>query len=146
MFLSPFLTYVVVLRVSQGRRKRLVVAGLEAREVVPGARAGARRGPRGARARPVARRDARRMFWSYSHRRVRRSRRCLLGWARRSGGSSPIAAGGRPSFLFTCSAPRRWRGNFRQGELFSTLSVLPEAAVRGFKYYTGEAKPIGQHE
>ena len=37
-------------------------------------------------------------------------------------------------------------GNFRQGELFSTLSVLPEAAVRGFKYYTGEAKPIGQHE
>ena len=48
-------------------RSALVVAGLEAREVVPGARAGARRGPeahapgdevgpRGARARPVARR------------------------------------------------------------------------------------------
>ena len=76
MFLSPFLSYVVVvLRVSQGRRERLVVAGLEAREVVSGARAGARRGPeahapgdevgpRGPRARPVARLDARRMFWS----------------------------------------------------------------------------------
>ena len=29
-----------------GGQERLVVAGLEAREVVPGARAGARRGPR----------------------------------------------------------------------------------------------------
>ena len=94
MFRSPFLTYVVVvLRVSQGRTPVDREQYLAARRPGPGL---------------LEDRSAL-VVAGRSRRRVHRNRRRSPGWARRSGGSWRIAAGVRPSFLFTLERSARRR-------------------------------------